>query len=124
MPQLVNQPGSLAWLGGTYRQELTRVPANSVALIDLGVSDQHWYGLPLPFDLTPIGMTGCRQLVSTEVVTALPTGTGTAVLTLGVPNDAALLGATFYTQAFALDAPANPFGGTMSNGLASRIGGR
>ena len=49
---------------------------------------------------------------------------GLATWPLSIPTGPDLLGFPFFTQSFHVDPPANPFGATLSNGLAHTIGGR
>ncbi|MBK8974785.1 MAG: hypothetical protein IPM29_02560 [Planctomycetes bacterium] len=123
-PTLAAVPGSRPWLGDRYTVEATRLPPSGLAYFEVGFSNQSWFGLPLPFDLTPIGMTGCTVYTSGEVLIGASTGAGTATLALTIPNDAVFAGRSVFMQVFAFDPGANPFGGTTSNALEARLGAR
>lgn len=49
---------------------------------------------------------------------------GTARQSFTVPTTPGSLGLEAFTQVLAIDGRANPAGGTMSNGIAIRLGGR
>ena len=93
-------------------------PAGSpfgLQLLGLQVLDP---GVPLD----AIGLTGCRQYASADVLAGLvPTG-GTATYTLPVPANGTLLGLVIATQTAAVMPTANPFGFGMSRGLRLTIG--
>jgi hypothetical protein len=80
--------------------------------------------VPLPLDLTPIGMNGCALLTEIPLLFFASGPGGSATWTLPIPTGADLLGFGFFTQSLHLDATANPFGATLSNGVAGTIGGR
>jgi hypothetical protein len=124
VPALAPRAGSRAWLGDTLQLALTNLPSSAPAAALIGLSDRSWAGLQLPFDLGPLGMPGCRLLVSIEVFLSLLNLSGTASLDLPIPNAPALLGASFHVQGMAVDPPASAFGVTLSNGCSAVIGGR
>jgi hypothetical protein len=104
--------------GSTARR--TRQASRSLALlVPAAPARRH-----SPLDLTSAGLTGCTLYVSGDLVLPLAPSGGVALLPMPIPNDATLLGAELYNQAFVVDPPANPFGATASNGTAARIGGR
>jgi len=76
-------------------------------------------GVPLPFDLTPFGATGCSLYTDIDAVLVGSTTwqhPGTAVMNavLPVPRNFALLGARLFTQAAVLDPTANSLGLRMT----------
>jgi hypothetical protein len=88
----------------------------------LGFSDELWLGLPLPWDMTPLGMPplhaadgalGREVLVRTATI---------ANWNEPLPNDAALLGLGLFAQAFALVAGANPAGALATRALEVVVG--
>jgi len=124
-PTITPEPGGLPWLGGEYRHRLSNAPAATPVILGIGLSDSWWAGVPLPFDLSPIGMTGCSLLVSPDVtITQQTDASGIARLRVFVPNQPSMLGAEVFTQAFVADALANRFAATTSNAVALQIGGR
>ena len=92
-------------IGGSSTIQAVNLPTSQPAALYLGFSNTLWFGgVPLPFDLTPLGAFGCSQLVSTEI--ALPFITSTAghlQLTLNHPLNANFVGLKLYIQAVAID---------------------
>lgn len=79
----------------------------------------------LPFPLNSLGMTGCTLFVSGEFnALPIPSSGNLGTLTLSIPNNSALVGGSFYNQAFVVDLPANGAGITASNAGEARIGAR
>lgn len=98
-------------------------PVAPVTLL-IGVNDQSFGGLPLPFDLTAFFMSGCSIYTSGDLtVTALSTGQGRTTTNILLPNDPALVYSRVYFQHAVLDLGANPFGLAWSDGLEVTIGG-
>jgi hypothetical protein len=124
VPALVLRDDGRPWLGDKLQLALTNLPASAPAAALIGSSDQSWAGLALPFDLGPLGMPGCRLLVSIDLFLPLTTSSGTADLDLPIPNAPVLLGLAFHVQGMAVDPPASAFGVTVSNGCHAVIGGR
>jgi hypothetical protein len=111
LPELGQQP--------TYG--LSAAPPNSAALLALGFSDKTWAGVPLPLRLPG---TLCDVLTELVITYATATnGRGDGRVDLSLPNDSSLIGASYFTQFWCIDLPANPIGLTTSNGIESRIGG-
>ena len=109
-------------LGQSFSVQLGQLPVDHSALVWLGASRTACGPFPLPFDLTPIGMTGCALLVSCELYFPVFTRNGTATWTVAIPDATALLGARFFNQALVGEAAANPFGAIVSNGGEGVIG--
>jgi hypothetical protein len=124
VPVLAPGVGQRPWIGDGYRQLASNLPAGSLAVFKLGVSDQWWGGLPLPFDLSIIGMTGCTEYVSNDVLVGVSTGAGSAGFTFPLPDNPSLRGARLFTQVFTVDPTANVFGATTTNAIEARLGGR
>lgn len=72
-------------------------------------------------DLTLLGATGCVQSSSYETGIMCLVRNGSALLTLHVPSDAALIGASAFLQSVAFDRSANPAGVLLSNGFALHV---
>jgi hypothetical protein len=115
---------SVPTLGQTWQLDYANLPTalNTVLLVALGLSNQSWTGIPLPFDLAPLGLAGCNLFVSADVINAvLPAaGTGLAQHTLAIPNTASLENAVVYTQGIVLEigGPGLGFVGTTKGGYA------
>jgi len=106
----------LPLLGTTLVGEFGQCPANGALIVFAGFSRTQAGGLPLPFDLGPLGAPGC--LVEVENVATLlfiADGGGRASWPLTFPYIAGLVGVQFGQQAFVLDNSANPLGGTVTN---------
>jgi hypothetical protein len=110
------QNNGLPKLGGSYKLELSRAVANSVALLFFGFSDSTWNGIPLPFDLAGLGAPGCKILASGHIVLVVPTdANGLATHDAGVPNDQNLCGGAVYNQMWVFDPQANQLGFAGTN---------
>ena len=122
VPLLRRVPGSLPWMGADFDLRVQAVPS-AIAAPFLGWSRVQSGGLALPFELSSLGMPGCRLRVSPDA-TFVRIGTGTTVdWRLSFPNVPALVGARLYAQALVLDASANTFGGTLTNAVDLGLGG-
>ena len=118
---LLPLPGSLPWIGETLLLVIGNEPPAQLITVSLGVSNRFYGALPLPYDLSVIGMTGCMLLASYDV--GWPAVGGAWMLP--IPNMPSLLGSRFYNQAFAVDpTAAGPLRITTSNGLENLIGSR
>jgi hypothetical protein len=121
VPQFAAQPGSRPVVGQTLLTDLSNLPLG-IGLVGVGLSDTTSGGLPLPLDLTAIGMTGC-SLLADPLVTQVATGAGTtANWAFAIPNQPSLIGFLVYAQGFSLDLGANPFGFTATNGGRMKLG--
>ena len=83
-----------------------------------------WGTISLPFDLGVIGGPGCRLYNDPLILVPLTNSSGSAQFSVVLPNAASTAGATFYTQAWAVDGAANNLGVTVSNGVEGRIGAK
>jgi hypothetical protein len=104
-------------LGGTFALTLANAAANAAAVLVFGSSRAADAFGPLPRDLALLGMPGCTQytdLGGTLVV--LADGAGAAAPSFTLPNNPAFAGVRLPLQWLCLDAAANPFGATTSNG--------
>jgi PKD repeat protein len=113
---------SMPTLGGTYSLDVTDIPAPGIAIMMVGVSNTAWNGLPLPFDLSIIGATGCNLLQSANVTSTIVATGNTANWAFSVPNQPALVCATIYNQAAVFDLTANGLGFSFSNARAGVVG--
>ncbi|HEX6812322.1 MAG TPA: hypothetical protein VF384_11910 [Planctomycetota bacterium] len=122
VPAWAAQTGSRPIIGTVLNTTLTNVPFG-LGLVGLGFSNTLSGGvLPLPFDLTAIGMTGCN-LLADPLVLEVAIGTApTAPWSLAIPPDVSLIGTVLYGQGFGFDPAANPFGFTASNGARLKLG--
>jgi hypothetical protein len=97
---------------------------SNVAFLLIGASRSRWGSTPLPLDLKPLGASGCRLLVSADLVLLMSKSGGTASFTATIPNASNLVGLTFFEQGYVLDAGANALGLVVSNGGAIKLGAK
>jgi hypothetical protein len=111
---------SLPWLGGTCRTRATGMPANGLAVASVGFAPAAIY---LPAVLAQ-GVVGCTQWSTLELLELLVPTAGSVVTNLAIPNQPALVGASFYRQVAGLEFDA--FGAfvaiTTTNALQLTIG--
>jgi hypothetical protein len=112
------------WLAETFDVRIEPVPANTIALMLLGLSDTVSGLGPLPLPLAVLGMPGCTLQVDPVLVDAFLAAGTTATWSLPIPNDTALLGAQLFCQGAAFDAGANPFGLIVADHGAMLLGGK
>jgi hypothetical protein len=121
VPGWAAQAGSRPVIGTTFNTDLTNLPF-ALGVVGLGFSNTTSGALPLPLDLSIIGMTGCN-LLADPLITEVAAGAGSsATWSFVVPNVPAFIGIVLFGQAFSLDIAANPFGFTASNGGRIKVG--
>ncbi|MGE0144048.1 MAG: kelch repeat-containing protein [Planctomycetota bacterium] len=114
--------GNWPYIGRTLELEVAPVQPGRWAWFNFGISDRTAAGLPLPLDLSPIGMTGCRLLASIEA-SALVTASGASVsFRLPIPLQPALVGGELFAQVLSVDSAANVVGLISSHGVRLQIG--
>ena len=79
-------------------------------------------GVPLPFDLTFIGMPGCSLYSSDELVWGTISTNQWWTFDIAVPVDLVIVGTSAYSQHFHIDPSANVRGVVSSNGMELRVG--
>lgn len=110
-------------VGVSFSLDLARAAARAPAVLSIGASNTTWGSVNLPLDLTSAGANGCSLLASPDLLLALLTSAnGSALLTINVPNDAALYQARFFNQFIVVDPQANALGFAFSNGGAGQLG--
>lgn len=121
-PQITAAANSRPALGSTLVVDVDNLPFG-IAVMATGFSATTTSsGLPLPLDLSIVGMSNCSQLVDAPRLD-LVTGSGSgANWSWTIPNNANFFGYEFFNQAFALDPAANAFGFTSSNAASGIIG--
>ncbi len=123
VPELAAVPGSMPSLGDMFRVDVTNLPlVGTPCFMFLGFSRTSIGGLPLPLDLSFVSMPGCSLYQSSDLSFGIANLHGTARWSIAMPQNAALLGAGFYNQAFVLDRNANPLGFIVSNAGQGVIG--
>lgn len=109
----------LPWIGCPFSITFDNLPAQP-GIVWIGFSNSLWNTLPLPFDLSLIGISNC--LLYTGIESSYPIANN--AWSFNIPNLAALLGARFYNQALILDPGTNPFGAVVTNAGEAVIGGK
>lgn len=104
-----------------FRVQLSNLRPSSVGVMVMGLSSSSWLGIPLPRDLTFMGMTSCTQYVSVDETFFGFTGTGTATFGFTLPPNPLFYGIEFFLQYGVFDSGANPFGLVWSNAGAGTI---
>ena len=118
IPQLQPFGASLPLLGQPLPLQLSNVPTSpGIAVLALGDSIAHWQGLELPIALDAIGLTGCNAWISLLDSVAITYTGATALVSLAIPNVAALAGEPFGVTAIVLDPGANGSWGSLTNAL-------
>lgn len=116
-------PLQLPRLGQFFSIVLFRLPANTGGMVFIGFDRNQWGSINLPFDLTPLGLTGCSLYTSVEFADFILTGQyGIAGWGMGIPNNPELAGLQFFNQAVFPDSGANPGGFVFTNAGAGVIG--
>ena len=88
----------------------------------IGFDDELWLGNTLPWDLTPLGMTGCELLVAPTITKLLPATSPILAWNEPLPNNSALLGLGLYMQAFVALTGANPANALATRALEAVVG--
>lgn len=126
LPTLRAAPYQLPWLGDRFRIEVASSGTTSgQALLWLGASRTTWNGVPLPFDLGIVGLTGCQLHAAIDLQVPLGLTAGEATVSAGLcGNCPSFVNRQIFLQALVLDAAApRPFPGATSAGLALTLGG-
>jgi hypothetical protein len=109
-------------IGQTTTLTCSSLRPGFVALFFLGFSTTTWAGLPLPLDLTGVGMPGCVASCSVDLTSATVNAGGVAQLALPFAGTTTALGFTFHAQVLAQDPGINAFGAVLSNALTLTLG--
>jgi hypothetical protein len=112
--------------GTSILLELFNAPTNTLAAAIAGFSPAVYSGIPLPLDLSPIGMPGCYMLTSLEALIPQPTdAAGAANVTVPIPNVSGLDNGNVYFQwVYADPAITAPLQLGVTNGYMLKIGPR
>lgn len=122
---LGNAARGYPFIGEPFDLDAAGTPIATPAALLLGLSSTLWGNIPLPLDLAPYGITGCKLEVSPDVtLSTTTTGAGTASIRINLPPNISLVGASVYSEYVFLD-PGAPrlVKVTLSNSLKSLIGG-
>lgn len=112
-----------ALVGSNWNVTIAAGPASSAGVLILGASNTTYGGLPLPLALDALGATGCTLHASLDATLPAVTNTsGNGTVTIPVPNQAPLTGATLFVQAALADIFANQLGLVTSRSASATIG--
>lgn len=83
--------------------EMKNAPGGMPAALTVGTATDFWLGIPLPFDLAPLGWAGCNlyhnwQFTLWTVTTGVGATDGVATMALAIPLDPTIVGATLSMQ--------------------------
>ena len=113
--------------GTTVIVNLSRVPVAGSALLLYGPPLNAWNGIPLPLDLAVLGLPGCQLSIPVldfvpAAVTPRPgPAVGGSGVTIPIPMDPALVGASVAFQWYAPDPGPGPFPGVTTRRLVATI---
>ena len=118
--------GTPPWIGESFLVDLSRLPSSGAAVLFTGFSKTKTQvgGIPLPFDLSGLGATGCKLLADPFLGQLLQVTGGRGQTRILLPAQTALLGFSLFNQAFVVDPKANALGVTTTNGGEGRIGSK
>jgi hypothetical protein len=119
-PSLDTAAGAAPGLGTTFPLYITAMPQPGFAYLTFGFNLIHWNGAPLPVSLTTLGLPGCQLWIAPAFGTLLAAPSGTATLSLAIPNNPSLVGVSVGAQALS-DAAAPGGVGAVSNGAILRL---
>jgi hypothetical protein len=100
---LAAQPGSRPVLGSTFLASASGIAPSATTFMMIGLSSATFAGLPLPLELSFVGMPGCflHQDMAIDFAGGMvPSAPSTASYLLPVPSSFQLVGATIYLQAW------------------------
>lgn len=95
--------GSTPTIGQTLTLTFDNLDNYFGVVVVLGLSNQVWNGIPLPFDLSSVGLPGCNLLASADLLEIAAASNSTATYGLPIPNQTSLLALSIYTQGIVLD---------------------
>ncbi len=125
MPTMAIEAPSRPLVGTTLNLRFVGVPGQFIPAIGAyGEQRDTYVGIPLPLDLTVVGLPGCTLWTSAEdtFVLPAPNGTGSVVWAVAIPNDPLLLGTSSFFQGLCFELPGYPRWASMSNAVGVRIG--
>jgi len=122
-PMMTMSPVDPPKIGFTASADIINMPTQ-VAGVAIGWSNTFSFPIPLPFELSSLGMPGCLLLQSSEAF-GLPVQTqinGQGLFELPIPFAPSIIGTHLYAQAYSLSPGSNLLGVIASNGIDWEIG--
>lgn len=121
IPDLI--PIGVPSLGRTFSVDVTNLVAGTIAPVMLtGFSNTRWGGVDLPWDASPIGMSGCLLRTDITFFDAMAVNGDRARWSFTFPTSTALGGLAFFQQAVVVQPGANAAGLVFSNAYRGVIG--
>ena len=120
VPLIQTGGGSPTVGNGQFSLLLSKALGNTTALLLMGASASSWGGIPLPLDLSALGMPGCFLLVSPDIVFARTTSpAGLASVPVPIPPipSPVLIGAQIHFQWYVVDPGPLPAPGALTKRL-------
>ena len=121
VPTFETALGTIPLAGQSFTAQINNLPLLAPTFMFIGASNTQYGVLPLPLNLTPLGMTGCTLYASGDFVHPVTNVLGTGLWTAQIPSN--VVGATFYLQTIVFDPLANSVGITGSDAAQLDIGG-
>ncbi len=126
VPQVGATGGGPCVGNGAFQIVLHQALGGTIAQLALGFSSTSFMGVPLPMNLTPLGVPGCQLLVSpdfliTTTTNGIGAGNGAALILIPIPPVPALAGLSVYFQWYVVDPGPIPLPGAMSQALQVTI---
>jgi PKD repeat protein len=121
VPGMVPVGTSRPKLGTQWAIDITNMPLGSGVVI-FGLSSTTSAFGPLPFDVSGLGMTGCRLQASLDITVPIASAGSTATLGLSLQNNPSLAGIELFLQTLVIDPSANPFAAVFSDSIAVATG--
>jgi hypothetical protein len=111
--------GTTPNIGTTVTVQATNLGTSAGVIWVVGLSDQEYNGLALPFDLGLLSLPGCGLLASPENLTLQLAQAGVAGTSTAIPSLLSLIGTSIYFQALIFDlTPALAYQGATQGGRA------
>lgn len=95
--------GSVPNIGTNLDLSFSNLGTAQSVVVVLGLSNTSWNGLPLPLDLTGIGLPGCGLLASADALDVTIAANGLAQYGFPIPNQVNLVNASLYCQGVVTD---------------------
>ncbi len=123
VPYLSLEPGSSPRIGEKLQVRIWNLPPWQFGWMILGASSSRAGAVPLPLDLGPLGMPGCRLYVSPDFLVYSFSNPVKNLWETLVPANPVLLGSTLFLQYLSRDPGANARGLVLSGAAKVVLGG-
>lgn len=102
-PALAQAAATSPRIGSSWNLQVTGLTASVPAtLVGIGFQNDTFAGLSLPLELAVLGAPGCWLRIDPALTTVLGPATPTASMSIVLPNDPTVVGASLFVQAFPL----------------------